>query len=774
MKRGALLAGIALLATAAHAADWIAGAYVPPAETNVAGFFADAPNDIVEKRFEVRDMKVVQAIWRVAAPGMRDLFVNGKRISSTALPPWTPYAKRVLEESFDVTGLVRSGAENVMDVELGNGWYNPLPLKLWYSCNLRDALAVGTPCVRAVLEIGYADGKSEQIATDDSWRAARGQRIRNSIYLGESVDRRRPPEFNLSARIVPGPTGPVVTAGDFPKTVIYRRWRAGRVTAVSNGVWLVDMGVNFAGSFSARLRNVKEGQVIRFRKGERRLPDGAVNVMSAVAGQIKDPGRGPLYAVAEECDTLVCPTAGELTFEPRMAFHVFRYIQVEGLGAAPRADDFEALAWSADLREISSFTCSSEKLNRLHEICRRTFRANLQSVQSDCPGREKFGYGGDIACTAEAFWLNYDMRAFYRKVARDFMDEAEDDGILTETAPYVGLGDRSVFAANAQTGRRYAPMGWAVGLPVLLDTLVRYAGDLDIVREAYPTLSRYIRLVRERYPTDEIPECLGDWIPADEGQKADPRMSALAHWHQFVRLTAKFARLLGRTEDALLYDDCAANIAVRFRQRFVKGGVVCNGSQGDQLFGLYHGLVADRASAYAHLKADIVRRGSALSTGIFATKYMQDVLPMFGDWELAGRVVLHDGYPGWMNMLDSGATTLWEHWDENQCLDVHSNCHPMFGSVDAWLVQHVLGIRVRPDAVGCDRVSIDPHPVPGVTAASGWLETPRGRIAVSWRMKSGKLEVEKTIPDGIHEVPANRDSADSLHEFGVPVRRERR
>ena len=186
---------------------WIAGSYTPPAEENTAEFFDEAPNDIVERRFVVRDAKVKRAVWRVTAPGMRDLSVNGVRVSSTALPPWTPYAHRVLEESFDVTAQIRSGRENVIRVELGNGWYNPLPLKMWYVYNLRDALATGTPCVRATLEIAYADGVIERVETDGSWRAAQGCVLKNSIYRGETVDMRRKAVFENPVRVVEGPKG---------------------------------------------------------------------------------------------------------------------------------------------------------------------------------------------------------------------------------------------------------------------------------------------------------------------------------------------------------------------------------------------------------------------------------------------------------------------------------------------------------------------------------------------------------------------------------------
>ena len=44
------------------AAEWIAGAYVPPAESDTAAFFAPARNDIVERTFRTRDAAVTSAV----------------------------------------------------------------------------------------------------------------------------------------------------------------------------------------------------------------------------------------------------------------------------------------------------------------------------------------------------------------------------------------------------------------------------------------------------------------------------------------------------------------------------------------------------------------------------------------------------------------------------------------------------------------------------------------------------------------------------------------
>lgn len=746
-----MMNGIALLLAAA---EWIAGAYVPPAETNEVAFFRDARNDIVSRAFTAKPSAIRKAEWRVAAPGMRDLSVNGTRITSTALPPWTPYRRRILEESFDITSLVKPGGENSLRVELGNGWWNLMPLKMWYHYDMRKVLPQGTPCVKATLEVTYADGSRQAIETDSSWQASEGRILFNSIYMGVKEDARLQPRSVGAARVVKGPEGKVVPAGDFPKTVVIGRHGAKGVSRIQKapGKWLVDMGANRAGTFRVKMRNVPAGTAVKFRSGERINIDGTVNVMTAVAGQVKKREKGPLFGVAEQCDTWISDGAAEAVFEPRMTFHCFRYVQVEGLPYMPRPEDFEMLAWSADVKDGAHFECSNQRLNNLHEVCRRTFRANMQSVQSDCPGREKFGYGGDLACTAESFRCNWAMLPFYRKMLHDFLNEAEDTGLFPETAPYVGIGSNAVIPEGETGGYASGPMGWAVGVPVLLDVMLRYDGDVDSVREAYPALVRFIDVVSKRYPQDDLPPCIGDHIAVE---KADCTLSCWAHWHEFLSKTAKFARLLGRDADADRFTAHSARVAAKFRARFVKdGGIVNRGFQGEQLFALYNGLLdaKDVPAAYAHLKRDIAAHGDALTTGIFTTQYLFEYLSSHGDVDLAGKVATHEGAPGYFFMLDRGATTLWEDWFETECDNLYSNCHPMFGSVEQWFMRHVLGIAVCEDAVGCDRVRIEPHAVAGVTSASGWLDTPKGRITVSWRLEGGKIVVKKDIPAGIKVV----------------------
>ena len=170
-------------------ARWIADGRPQP--TNDAAFYADDPAPLFRKRFAV-GKEVRSATLRIVGLGFYEAALNGETLNWGLLPPWTPFGQRVLYDTYDVTQTLRPGV-NALSVELGNGWYNPLPLRMWGRFNLREALTVGRPCLIASLQITYADGSRQTVVSDASWRTAPGPIVRNSIYLGETCDARLDP-----------------------------------------------------------------------------------------------------------------------------------------------------------------------------------------------------------------------------------------------------------------------------------------------------------------------------------------------------------------------------------------------------------------------------------------------------------------------------------------------------------------------------------------------------------------------------------------------------
>ena len=85
MKKAIAFFALSAVAIASSAGEWIAGGYVRPDADDTAAFFRECPNDVLKRSFTAYDSPVAKAVWRVVADGMRDLFVNGERVTPTAL-----------------------------------------------------------------------------------------------------------------------------------------------------------------------------------------------------------------------------------------------------------------------------------------------------------------------------------------------------------------------------------------------------------------------------------------------------------------------------------------------------------------------------------------------------------------------------------------------------------------------------------------------------------------------------------------------------------------
>jgi len=640
-----------------------------------------------------------------ACAGFGCFKVNGAGMTWDGLDPfWSVYDKTIYSTTTDtlkVKPARKAGADigewslelypatNHVCVSLGNGFYNLPPLRFWGALCFREKLAHGRPCFK--LSIDGVDKPLE-------WKWRRTNVIRNSVYVGVEVDATRPDDKEWKpAATVKGPKGKIVEWPRGNPKMIEDDFHHGKAKWLKEGeVQVVDFGVNASGVPCFTFTDEPRSNRIEIIYGERLNADGSVNPLTQTAGQIKRPGMGGPGAPDLACqrDVYICRgpqtlppmtmTSADLrsdTFCPRFTWHVFRYAEIRGakhLATDAQRNVRSMLPSCSAPHEAKNFWASHADLAAIHEICRRTFQANMiGGVQSDCPGRERLGYGGDIVATYEAYMMNWDMREIYLKILRDFADEAEDDGWLTETAPYVGIADRGF-------GGRSGPISWSLAVPELMDGILRHYDDKRAL-DFYPVCVRYVRLVAEKCPDGLVPNCIGDH---EALERAPNGCTATAHWHRFVELTAKFAKMLGRTDDEKEFTALAEKIRAAFVAAYVKDGVVANGTQSAQAIGLYLGLVPEdqREAALARLVAAVEEKGCGPTTGIFSTRYMLMYLSEHGRVDLARKIVLHKGFPGWLHMIERGATTLWETWKESD--NVYSNCHPMFGSVDEWILKY--------------------------------------------------------------------------------------
>jgi alpha-L-rhamnosidase len=109
--------GVAVTAPVEWKASWVEA----PAG---AGDAADAAVMPLFRKTFVLKKRPVRAVMYVSALGQGEVHLNGAKVGDAELAPaWTDYRKTVRYETYDVTAMLRVGA-NAVGVMVGNGMYN--------------------------------------------------------------------------------------------------------------------------------------------------------------------------------------------------------------------------------------------------------------------------------------------------------------------------------------------------------------------------------------------------------------------------------------------------------------------------------------------------------------------------------------------------------------------------------------------------------------------------------------------------------------------------
>jgi alpha-L-rhamnosidase len=722
------------------AAEWITDERPLPESDSL--FYSDQPAPLFRKEF-LSGKNIRSAILYITAAGYYKVSVNGKPIENNILDPaWTDFSRRIYYSEYDVTSLLSDG-NNCLGVSLGNGFFNPLPLRKWGNRNLRDVVPVGKPVFIAKLSISYKNGKTEEIVTDRSWKYAYGPVLKNDVYIGVKYDAGKiipgwdREEFDDSSwqTAIPGKSpGGEMEKSLFPPVRITEEINPVKIYSPGEGKYIADMGVNFTGTYRIRLSG-NRGDTITFRFGERIYDDGSLNPMTAAAGQIKKKGMGGPGApdIAWQTDRYVIGAEEESWFTPDFTYHTYRYMEISGLKYQPHLKDITGLFLHSGIQRPNQFSCSSDLLNSIQEITERTFRANLVSVQTDCPAREKFGYGGDLNATAESFIYNFDMRSFYRKTIYDWVD-AMNDSSFVDTAPYVGI--------------KYCGISWESAFLITQYYLYLYYNDSAIVRELYEADKKWMDKAAAIHPEGMVHKGLSDH---ESLEPVPVELIGTCHYLQCARIMQTFASVIGDKENERKYAQLAQKLKSLVKAEF-RDKPVTKKINRQTLFStlLYHDIIPDEEAEAAtdSLKAAVKNGPSGhFTTGIFGTKYILEALSEYASPQEVFAIVNSTEYPGWGYMIGRGATTIWETWKESD--NTYSNCHPMFGSVTEWFYRWLGGIRPIDNEPGFKKFIISPAVPDELDYVNCSYHSPFGEIISNWKKDgSGGVQYHIKIPEG--------------------------
>ncbi|MCC6232965.1 MAG: family 78 glycoside hydrolase catalytic domain [Verrucomicrobiales bacterium] len=800
--------GMGVVNAADWKARWISHPDRTPLATNRAVLFLP-PARHYRKEFRVTK-PVARAVVHFTALGLAEMHLNGRRIGDALFEPgWTDYAQRALVRTHDVTALMVRGG-NCLGAIVADGWYAGYVgygLLVGYGPYQTGRSIYGqTPAWMAQLQLDYADGTREWVATDGSWQVSGDGPLREAdLIMGEAFDaRREAPDWCLPGgargwtwkRAIPAEDLPRVTAPfqdtrgtrtvDLgfrapaklepylaPPIRVTQEVPAQVVTQPEPGKYVFDLGQNLAGFVRLRVKG-QAGTRLQLRHGEMLHPDGRLMTENL------------RKARATDSYTLRGDPRGE-TWQPRFTYHGFRYVEITGLAAKPGLDTVTGLVLHNDTPIAGEFECSDEVMTRFWKNTHWTQRANFIEMPTDCPQRdERFGWMGDAQVYVRTATFNADVQAFFNKWMSDVVEAQRDFGAYPDYAPYP--------MAHGAPGQTWGTAWTDAGI-ICPWTLWRVYADRGLLERLWPSMTRFMdwRLRRAAdYRGKGDGNSWGDWLNVKENTPLE--YIDAAYFALDARMMADMAEALGRADDVARYQAVHESVRRVFQEDYLnEDGSLKVDTQTAYAMAIGFRLIPEARvpAAAAILARKVEARGVRMATGFLGTKAILPALTAGGYHDLAVRLFQSRRYPSWGYEVVNGATTVWERWDSftkdfgfngangDQNAAMNSFSHYAFGAVMEWAFRNLAGI----DALepGYRRIAIAPRPPsPDLVAAEGeaeplqWVravyDSPRGRIESGWRRQGDRLRLRVSIPANTTarvRIPASR--LEGITESGHPL-----
>lgn len=691
--------------------------------------------------FKHADFQTLRFVVEVTSLGYHEVYVNDVRVGDHVLQPAVSQLnKHALKVSYDITEYVHKGKNEIL-LWIGQGW----------------GRVYGTPAaVKAEVRRDISDGECGLeftfASTDSTWEATpTGYSYTGSWqplqFGGERYDARVKPKWRPAS--VYHADGISISRQEFKGNHIFDVVEPQRVDTLSDGTFLLDFGRVITGWFQADCLPVPEGDEITMEY----LDD--------------------LNSTYSEKDIYVSDGTGDddIHFTNRFHTHSFRYVKVTGLGHyltygldCPIVNGHALQISAVDPKEGATFECSDARLNAIHDMAKYTFSClTFSGYMVDCPHLERMGYGGDGNSSTMTLQTLWDVRDTYRNWMKAWGDAMETDGELPYVAPAFRTGGGPYWSSFIIQ----AP--WR--------TWVNY-GDRYLIVEYYGKMKRWLEFI-ERHSEDYILQpwpdnehhtwFLGDWL-APEG--VDVKGESVLHVNSCVISECladmeQMARMTGHHEDAMRFAEWRDSLNAAIHRHFYhpETHTYANGTPLDQCYALLMGIPPDSATAAA-VKAQLLkdchgRYRDHIAVGLVGVTVFTEWCIKERQTDLMATILRQPDYPGYLHMINNGATTTWESWDGHR-----SRVHNCYNGIGIWFYQALAGIRPDPEHPGYKHFFIDPQPVDGIEWLNCTKPTPYGDIRVS--LKNNELNI--TVPHGttatvFPDTPRQRTLTDGKHRF---------
>jgi alpha-L-rhamnosidase len=691
---------------------------------------------LLRKEFNIsRPLK--EARVYISGLGFYELSINGTKVGDHVLDPGqTDYEQRVFYVVYDVTRNLRTG-NNAIGVMLGNGWFNQAAVNHG-KYGWKDVV-YGTPRMIFQMHLTFADGTQELVISDETWKGSSGPVLSDNLYAGERYDARLEqegwdtPGFNDAVwgpvKQVEGPGGTLVCQ-NIPPIKTGERIRPVRLTSPRAGVYVYNMGQNFAGWARLKLNGVK-GSAIKLRFSEWLRGDGMI-----------DPGSTGYYATGVvQTDQYICK-GGMEAWEPRFTYHGFQYVEMTGFPGTPTLENLEGIVVHTDVQKTGDFKCSDKRINKLHSTALWTELSNLYSIPTDCPHRERCGWLGDAFLTSDMTLYNFEMAAFWSKYIEDIETSRRGD-IPPNIAPGRRMGGK-----DPDWGAAFIQLPW---------NLFLYYGDRSIITDHYKGMSLFMDHLQKIAKDDIVYEGIGSLFSPGRIMPVETpvEFTSTALFCFCAEAMARMAHAIGREDDRIKYRSLVQRTRTSFNNKFFDILRKTYGSVENNVIALAFGLVPekDEKQVAGNLYREVLEiHNSHVTTGIFGSRYIYWVLGKYGYGELVRNILDLDTYPSYGYLFSRGATTFWENWGERKFEDRdtpgddRSKCHPFQGGFDAWVYNGIAGINPDPDMPGFRHIILQPQLMNTLSYAGATFHSAYGVVSSRWQHTRDEFKWSVSIP----------------------------
>ncbi len=664
------------------------------------------------KAFKLKE-KPIKATVKLSSLGIFVAHINGKKVSNDYFAPgWTNYSKTILYREYDVTSLLDK--DNAISLCVGDGWYAGF-------LSIRGRFRYGKYplAIIAELAVTFADGSTQKIVSDDTWKAGLGAIRENDFLGGEIYDSRLKhaeislPDFDdstwdnvfytedHSSKLMKIDYEPVTEHEILDSTLVSK----------NGNVYIYDMSQNFAGLVRLTAKG-ESGSKITIRHAEILDDDGNIYTEN--------------LRLAKATDTLIL-NGDVFEYTPTMTSHGFRFVEIT-LPDGAEIISVKGVVLYSDVKFKGDIITSHPVTNQLISNIKWGMKSNIVDLPTDCPQRnERLGWSGDTQVFAPTANYFANCNNFYKKHLHCINDDREG-GIVPDVVPYFDVG------AKDSTGWRDV----AVMLPYYLFT---FYGEKEYALSCLPLIDAMLERQKETM-VDYVWNFANynDWLNVDENVHPAV-LTGLSNAH-CIKLAAELKAGLGVDNSKEL--EFFNNVKRMFMEKFIdKDERILGDTQTAYALAYRVGFISKEA-AKKYLIEAFNKRNNHIHSGFIGIRFILPVLAELGLNDLCYDLITKTTYPSWGYSIANGATTIWERWDSYvkgkglQDAGMNSFNHYSFGSCGEWMFEYMLGIK--PIAPGFKKVQIKPlvDTSGKLTFAKGHYESINGKISVRWeKQESG-------------------------------------